>query len=174
MRDIAFYVGATFMVWFILWRTRIYLKNAIALVAVYVCYIAVVIIGRYFYLKTKKAKDAQKSETSSVGSTDVSVISDSIDKTSKSSPDPEAFGANITFKSKSNRNLTTKRQTSRSLSEEQDIVLTRFYRRGTLRTPRHSRANSFVKKLTRHHHDNVLAVIERNYDDQYNKVLDKR
>ncbi|CAG2170110.1 unnamed protein product [Oppiella nova] len=54
------------------------------------------------------------------------------------------------------------------------VKLLSFYRKGTLRTPRHSRANSFVKKLTRHHHHNVLAVIERNYDDQYNKVLDKR
>ncbi|CAG2166485.1 unnamed protein product [Oppiella nova] len=86
----------------------------VTLVAVYVCYIGVVIIGRYFYLKTKKAKEVHKSETSSVDSTDVI----------KSSPDPEDFGANITFKSRSNNYLTTKRQTSRSLSEEQDIVLT--------------------------------------------------
>lgn len=31
MRDLFFYIGATFMVWFIVWKTKIYLKNAIGL-----------------------------------------------------------------------------------------------------------------------------------------------
>ncbi|CAG2106496.1 unnamed protein product [Medioppia subpectinata] len=124
MRDIAFYIGATFMVWFIIWKTRIYLKHAIALVAVYVCYIGVVIIGRYFYLKTKKAKEANKHETdSTTDSTDISVISDSIDDRTDGDNDTEAFGTNIDFKRK--KTLTTKRQRSKDLEPEQDVVLTR-------------------------------------------------
>ncbi|XP_054155740.1 mitochondrial sodium/calcium exchanger protein-like [Oppia nitens] len=198
MRDIAFYIGATFMVWFIIWKTHIYLKNAITLVVVYVCYIGVVIIGRYFYMKTKKARKVAeaKKQTKTItktiiqindtvaaadddndvdtNSTDISVISDSIDDNggdgsggAGAGVDPEA---GIDFKR--TKRLTTKRQRSQSLESEQDVVLTRFYRKGTMRTPRHSRTNSFAKHLAHHHHENMLAAIQRNYDNQYNRKLD--
>jgi len=29
MRDMAFYIGAAFMVWFIIWKARIYFKHAV-------------------------------------------------------------------------------------------------------------------------------------------------
>ena len=74
-------------------------------------------------MKTQKGKDGQnKSDNSSTGSTELSVISDSIDKNGNSA-DPEAFGNDIEFKRTKNR--MTKRQRSKSIQGDQDIVLTR-------------------------------------------------
>ena len=47
-----------------------------------------------------------------------------------------------------------------------------FYRRGTFTTPRHSRTNSIAKHLAHHHHDNMLKVIERNYENNHVHYID--
>ena len=86
------------------------------------CYIVVVIVGRYFYLRTQKAKDEQnKGDGASTSSTEMSVISDRIDKNGYK----EAFGNNINFEK--TKNMTTKRQRSKSLQEQLqgEVVLTR-------------------------------------------------
>jgi hypothetical protein len=69
-------------------------------------------------MKTKKGKNSKKENSSSDGS-EVSTVSENIDK---SNTDPETFGNGIDFK----RTKTLKTKTKRAKSlEDGDVVLTR-------------------------------------------------
>jgi len=93
----------------------------LALVAVYICYVSVVVVSRYIYMKTKKGKDSQK-ENASTSSTELSTISENIEKRDE---DPEAYANDIDFKR--TKNLSNKSQRAQSLQEGEVVLTSKLY-----------------------------------------------
>ncbi|XP_052074372.1 mitochondrial sodium/calcium exchanger protein-like [Mytilus californianus] len=54
LRDVIFYLGATFLTFTVLWQKEIGKIEAIGYILLYVLYVLIVVIGRYFYQKKKK------------------------------------------------------------------------------------------------------------------------
>ncbi|CAG2251403.1 NCKX6 [Mytilus edulis] len=54
LRDVIFYLLATFLTFTVLWQKEIGKIEAIGYILLYVLYVLIVVIGRYFYQKTKK------------------------------------------------------------------------------------------------------------------------
>ncbi|XP_023334030.1 mitochondrial sodium/calcium exchanger protein isoform X2 [Eurytemora carolleeae] len=66
LRDVSFYLMAGFWAFYIFWRQEIRLGDALGFLALYIVYIAVVIIGRYIHSKTRTTEPYYSVQTNEV------------------------------------------------------------------------------------------------------------
>lgn len=60
LRDIIFYIFAVFWTFYLLWSNTMTIFNAVGFVALYVFYVAVVIVGRVVFQRWKKYRNSNK------------------------------------------------------------------------------------------------------------------
>ena len=60
LRDIIFYIFAVFWTFYLLWSNSMTIFNAVGFVALYVFYVAVVIIGRVIFQRWKKYRNTNR------------------------------------------------------------------------------------------------------------------
>ncbi|XP_075677988.1 mitochondrial sodium/calcium exchanger protein-like [Dermatophagoides pteronyssinus] len=165
VRDIIFYIGATFLTWVFIYGRTFKIGNSIALICYYLVYILTIFACRYIYLQIRQTKRQRRQQQlqqqtlldSELPLTEIRVsISSNVDNHQISST--TSFIMNLNRKnslSSSNSNLNQD-----DLSED-EIILPRFFRNGSIMRSTNSRRKSESKHFAHHHWSNTIYSVSK-------------
>ncbi|KAH7637946.1 mitochondrial sodium/calcium exchanger protein isoform X2 [Dermatophagoides farinae] len=168
VRDIVFYIGATFMTWAFIYGRTLKIDNVIALVCYYHVYIITIFISRYVYLRFQKPKQQQPVMVEEPRLSEISVsiidVDDDDQILSKS-----ASKSSIMNLSRKSSQLSYGTSISDLNEIDDDMIRSRFYRNSSIARSTRSRKISESKHIAHHHWSNTIHSVSKSLatDEDY-------